>query len=492
VLPFVVAGIVKYRPDRLNAGIGLLVAFGLVVAVARRPQKGLMALTVLLPFQLMLLSFAFKLGLSASLVRDAGYWKELAVAGCVIAAVRHMASSRQRLDAIDFLGLVYILIAVLYRLLPHLFVHPAGPFAIGPPTDGPTLNTAFRNDTVFVFVLLAVRHLPLDPRFRARFSQAVLIIGGIVAVLGIYEFVDSASWNHLLVRTLGVTNYQHVVLKEIPPNIADIRIYSQLRGQELLRIGSIFVDQLACGFYLVAAFAVGVERLLRPNTHRFVTATTTLAISIGILLTETRSAILAAAIVVLLALRPLPQRDRGARIRLGLLIALGLLVVTPFALSTGLVARTLGALNGQDQSAQLHVQRSSAGIADLVRVPLGRGLGTGGGNGTRFDVSTTLTTEDYYLQVGNETGVVSLAAFGGLTIVLNRRMGRATLGSGDETVSSWRGACLGLTIAGLLIPVWTNIAVSTTVWLGLGLCLGAAKPDLSAADGRYSHLLVRV
>lgn len=476
LLPFVVAVVVDRGLSALAPASAVLVAAGLVVAVARKPERGLYALVVVLPFQPFLLAYTFKLGAGATLVRDLSYWKELVVAGCVAAAVRHMVRQRRRPDAIDWLGGLYALIVVLYRIFPTVFVQPTGMFRGGPPTNATTLDTALRNDLIFVVLLLAVRHLPLPADFGARFSRAVLTIGIITAALGFFEFFESSAWNHFLVHTIGLSNYDTVVLKARPLNPIDLRVYTNLGGREILRIGSIFVDQLACGFYLVGAFAIALERLTRTMAARLPWAAATALIGLGILLTQTRDAILAGLIVVLWAVRPLAARRRAARRSLGLLLAVGLLVAIPLALATGLVARTFGAVNGQDQSAKTHVTRTTDGIKQMVQSPLGRGLGTGGANGNRFQVTTASTSEDYYLQVANETGVASLIAFGSLTVVLNRRLRKRAVDSSDEFCASWRGAFLGLCVAGLLLQVWSSLVLATTVWLGVGLCLATESP----------------
>ncbi|MDQ6838071.1 MAG: hypothetical protein M3137_06990, partial [Actinomycetota bacterium] len=130
----------------VTLGFGLIVAAGLVVSVARHPAGSILVLVALLPFATLISTFEFRVGLSQLLVRDVGYWPELVLAGCVLAAVHAHKVRRQRIDIVDVLALVYIGVAALYRLSPHLFVHPNGAGAIGPPTGATIINTALRND----------------------------------------------------------------------------------------------------------------------------------------------------------------------------------------------------------------------------------------------------------------------------------------------------------------------------------------------------------
>lgn len=474
LLPVLVAAVVRYQPDRLSTGIKVLLGLGAISLFARRPATSLLFLVALLPFQQVLLAAAYRFGVPGVVVRGLGFWKEALVAGCVVAALRTLRHQRRRLDAVDALALVYLGIVGLYYLSPRLFVHP-GQFALGPPTDPTTLRVALRNDTVFVVLLLAVRRLPLDAHFRRRFLATLLAVGTTVAGIGIFEFAFSNAWNKLMVSTIGVPRFLAAILKVSVRNPNDIRVYSQVAGHSVLRIGSVFLDPLSCGLYLVIALAIALERVVRGDRRLVLWAATGL-LAVALLLSQTRAAIIAVVVVVACTLRPTAARRGPARARYAFVVAAGLLALIPLTVASGLAARSAGS-----DSTALHLQRTEAGARALIKAPLGRGLGTGATNGTRFYVATSLTSEDYYLQVGNETGAISMVVFIALVVVLNRRMGRLAHGRPDVLISSWRGAFLGLSLAALLLQVWLNFPMAWTVWVGLGACLGRPTGQIGAA-----------
>jgi O-antigen ligase len=86
-------------------------------------------------------------------------------------------------------------------------------------------------------------------------------------------------------------------------------------------------------------------------------------------------------------------------------------------------------------------------------------------------VATTVDSENAYLQVGNETGLVSMIFFVGLVVLGNRRLRKRCNEVHDLLTLSWRGALLGISLGALLLPAWTEFPVGMTAWLGVGLCL---------------------
>ena len=91
-------------------------------------------------------------------------------------------------------------------------------------------------------------------------------------------------------------------------------------------------------------------------------------------MTQTRSAILGALIVVLLALAPAAGRPRHWRTQVAILLA-GLAVVgVPAAFASGVAKRVEAARNGTDNSTSGHVSGFWSGVNTIERNPLGLGL----------------------------------------------------------------------------------------------------------------------
>lgn len=118
----------------------------------------------------------------------------------------------------------------------------------------------------------------------------------------------------------------------------------------------------------------------------------------------------------------------------------------------------------------------------MIDEPLGRGLGTGPSIGARFNIATATNAENFYLQVGNETGLVSMAAFLAVVVLVIGRLRRERYAS-DVLASSWRAAFLALSLIAVILHVWSQPALALSMWAGLG-SLTAVRGSAPAATTR--------
>ena len=469
-----VAFLVHRDPSRLDKPIAAIIGTGAVLWLSRRPGRALQALIVLLPFHTWLLSGLYVLGVPSSIVRSLGLWKELAVASLVVAAVAAHRRRKWRLDRLDAAALAYIACVVVYYLAPRLFAQPA---EVVLPAS--VRNLALRADILFVVVLVAARHCGLDRSWLGRLGRTALAVGTVVAALGVYEFLFSSSWNHLAVHTFQIPRYKLNILKVAVDNPTDIRVSGQLGGHSFTRIGSTLLSPLSLGSYLLIPLAVAVERIARRTALPFTYAAVG-TIGSALLLTQTRSAILGGVLVGLLALRPGTGRSTEKRVRFALIFTALVIIALPLSSSSGLSSRVSSAVGGHESSTQGHIRSLKVGLDDLIHQPLGRGLGTSPVIGQRFDVAGRVTSENYYLQVGNEVGVHTMIAFLVLTVLLLRRLAREGRvdGTTDGAVSALRAAAWALAIGCLLLHVWQSLEVALTFWglAGAMLTIGSAPP----------------
>jgi hypothetical protein len=479
----VVAGAVSlFSASRLQLAIGLLIATGVVLLVARAPAIGLLSLVALLPFQEAILAFLYRSGAPSGLVRALGGWKEAVIAGLVLAGFKGFRASGRRLDALDKVALAYIAVATAYLAAPSLLV-------LGSAAAPPSLSVrllAWRADTLFVFALLAARHAPIAMAARPRFIKVALTVGAVVAGIGCFEALDTSSWNHFAVNTLGVPGYQAAVLHTtyFPLGVYSVEMKQTVAGHLFTRVGSVFFSPLALGFYLVLVLGVGIAAASRGRTKLLHLA---IGLAAGALLaTITRSAILSGAIVLLLAL--LPERalqtrwQHGRKVRFAIVAVVGLIALAPLAVTTGVSHRSSAALSG-GQDASTHVSSTTQGFRSLAAHPLGLGIGTAPGVGNRFNVPGEVTSENAYLQVGVELGLPELVIFVALLFLVIRRLSRAEIAD-DHSAPLARGlrlAALGLVIGGLFLHVWLDFALAISLWGGAGLAIGTAERMKSQA-----------
>ena len=477
----------------VSTAITGLAGLGAVLLAARYPDRSLLILIVVLPFQGLLLAELWRLGMPASIVRHLGAWKETLAIGVILAGIRNYLATGRRADALDRLALGFVGIVGVY-LVAQTAIVPSAPASIS------VRVLAFRQDAGFVLLLLGARHAPLPRGFLDRAGRAALAVATVVASVCVFEALDSSTWNHFVVDTIRYTQYEVGILHATPPNFYDIRVYGTIGGTEIVRAGSVFLSALTCGFYLVLGFALGLERAARGRGSPWL-LTALIVIGAGILLTQTRSAILAALVVAFIAFQPAAGRRRHSRTQLAILVAALALLAVPAALSTGLAKRVTGATNNSDHSSAAHVSAFWTGVHNIEAHPLGLGLGTSAGIGQRFagHGSEVVIPENDYLQVGIELGVLPMLLFGVLSVALVLSLRSAARRRPDPVVAGTWAAAAGLVVAAWLLQTWLDFSVAWTVWGFAGAALGAgwaearqrapadAPPALSGAPVRSEH-----
>ncbi|MEA2146034.1 MAG: O-Antigen ligase, partial [Solirubrobacteraceae bacterium] len=381
----------------------------------------------------------------------------------------------RRADTVDRLALGFIALAALYLLVGSAIV-PSAPSSLS------VRLLAFRQDAGFVLVLLGARHAPLPADFLQRAGRAAIAVAAVVGAVCIFETLDASGWNHFVVSTIRYTRYEVGILHAKIPNYDDIRIYGTIGGGQIVRAGSVFVSALTCGFYLVLGFALALERTVRERTSPAILLALPV-IGAGLLLTQTRSAILAGVIVTILAFAPAAGRRRSWRTQLGLLMAILAIVAIPAVVSTGLTKRVTGALNNTDSSSLAHASAFWDGLHAIARQPLGYGLGTSAGTGQRFQTagSSVVVPENDYLQVGVELGVIGTLLFVALTVAVVVHLRRAARRWASGPLAATMAAAAGLMVAAWVLQTWTDVTVSWTMWGMAGASLGVARTQLAGA-----------
>jgi hypothetical protein len=492
-LPVVVIALVYFSPRHIVSPQTLLtglIALGVLILAARRPDLSLLALIILLPFQGLLLAKLWSWGMPDSVVRHLGAWKECLALGVIVAGVRNFLVSRHRLDLLDRLALGFVAFALLYAVLQSTIVP-------GAPSASSIRLLGFRETAGFVLLLFGARHAPLGPRFARRAMSAVFAVGVAVAAVGVYEALFSSAWNRFVVHTIKYTQYQAAVLHTQATNPSDIRVYGYIGGTKYVRIGSVFLSSLSCAWFLILPFAVGIERLLRRSGSPFVLPGTIL-IAAALLLTQTRSAILGALIVAVLALLPAAGRPSHWRTQVAILLSALVVLGIPAAFATGVARRIETADNQGNQSTTGHISGFWSGVNTMGADPLGLGVGTGAGTGQRFQVKDDQIPENNYLEVGDELGIAGGVLFLILTLALLTTLRRRSRGDPDPLVTAVFTAGVGLAVSAWFLQTWSEFAVSWTYWALAGAMLAtvarrapASEPAQAQARPPAQSLLAR-
>ncbi len=452
------------------------VVLGLVVIywVSKRPDLGLLGLIIFLPFQKVILALLFHFGLSLQLTRQGGSWKEGLAIGVAVAGIRGFRAAGRKLDFLDKVALAFIGITLLFALLPQLF-------ADGAPTASNVRSLAFRQTAGFVILLLGARHANLGADFGRRATKAIMVVGGLVAAIAVYEFFLSDSFNRFMVQTVEYPQYRFHVFNEGSPFISDIRRYGSIGGAEYIRVGSVLFDFLNLGFYLLIPFAFAVERTVRDGLRSMAGAVLLLTGS-ALIFTQTRAAIIGALVIGLIAVRPAAGKRVDRRLQYGFVLSIVFVLALPVAAYTGLTERSTSALAGDEESATDHWEALNNGVRGVAQHPLGLGLGTSAGVGQRFSTTGAFITENYYLQMGIEIGLVGMILFVLLTVTVIRYLNRAAKRVPDLPLGAMRLAMIGIATGAFLLHAWTEFAVSWTAWGLTGAVLGYSERIMRAED----------
>lgn len=473
IVPIVVAGLIlvgreRFLPQLLAGVLGLIV----IVLAAKRPDRALLVLIVVLPFQALLLSWLYARGVPASALKSLSAWKELVGLGVVVAGVGGFVRQRQRLDRFDLVGLAFVAFIAAYAIAPRLF-------APGAPTATDVRWLAFRQGAAFVILFLAARHANLSDDFTRRAARVVMGVGSVIAAVAVYEFFFSGSWNSFVVDTVQYPKYQFFVTNTTPFNFLDIRQYAVIGGNRVERVGSVLFSPLTLGFYLLLPFAIALQRTIRDGLRSAAGAVLVLT-GAGLLLTQTRAALVGAVVVALVTLRRAAGQSERRRLQFAAVLVAVVIIALPAAASTGLTSRVATTASGEGQNATDHVDAFWKGVRTVGSHPLGLGVGTSAGVGQRFQVQGTTITENYYEQVGVEVGIAGMVLFIALTIMLLRRLRRASLAISDVGVGAVCTAAWGLAVGAFFLHTWTDFSTAWTFWALAGAVVAMGDRRLSS------------
>ena len=119
-------------------------------------------------------------------------------------------------------------------------------------------------------------------------------------------------------------------------------------------------------------------------------------------------------------------------------------------------------------SNEYHIIYARRGLEAIAHHPLGSGPGTAGPVSMQHQ-NTVFLTENYYLQIGYEVGLVGLVIFLMANILVYRELlRRRSLLSAVLLASFW-----GYVVCNMLLHTWGNEAVVSQWWLLAGLVAGA-------------------
>lgn len=439
---------------------------------ARLSRVVLVVLVVGLAAHNLVMALLWGAGLRGASLDVVAAWKDVLLAGALLVAVLAARALPPWLWA-DRLALLYAAIVLVYWLLPQSWLHGAA-------TQRGELFAA-RHDLIPVAAYLLGRLLVLD---AAAWRAIALALVGVATAVSLWGLVDVyavplQSWRASGVpgwfgEQLGLAYSQG--LSGLPENWV---LNTGDEAHPLRRLTSTFLSPLATAYVLVVVLLYLAAR--RRSGPALVVAAIA---SAGLLWTHTRAAYLALALgLVVLAV----AQRRSVPLALAvaaLVIGVGFVKVFPhigpstsYTQSELEILRAQGAktpgvsddpLSAGDASTTSHLRNLRDGIRTVVRHPQGYGLGNAGVNASRTGVQLK-AGESTYTEIGVETGLAGLVAFGGWLCAVLLGLWRR---------SAWLSAAW---VSMLAIGVQTDVIgvhwIAYVVFGLAGIAVGGGLPD---------------
>jgi O-antigen ligase len=261
---------------------------------------------------------------------------------------------------------------------------------------------------------------------------------------------------------LGYGQATIVPFETVDQKLDYVRVQSTLRGSNPL------------GAYLVIILTAIVVLLRRGRRHRRVGLAAMLLAGGGVLLaTYSRSAylgiLLTVAVLLVLALHGRMMRRKVLwGLAVAAVLAAGVLTVLR---DNDQVQNTLFHTDENSTSAtSSNQQRASAlqaGFDDVLAEPFGRGPGTAG-PASAHNGRPARIAENYYLQIGQETGWLGLGLFVAIVVMVAKRL---WLRRGDPLAKVLLASLVGLSFINLVQHAWADDTLAIIWWGFAGIAM---------------------
>jgi hypothetical protein len=452
---------------------GLMGAAGIAWATWRWPIGAAIVLAAIGPINRFAILLIFNVASSPMLMTAVRLWDDALITVLLVRVV-HDAFNRRRAPHVMYLDLLMTFLIG----LTALYVFYPGTL------DGNSLFNrfnGFRFDALFLLAYFAGRGLELK-RHHVRWLVMALIPTAVaVAIVAVLQWVLPGQ-SAAVFRFLNYEEFMRMLGAS-----GELFRTRDLGDREIPRVSSLVTGDLTLSFYQVfmIPFAAALFFAAKKPLHQAAAGLFLVAMLGVVVLTVTRSAILASAVALLVV--TLVGGGTGKMTALsGFVVAMAM----AFLLFSGLSPASLGGLaSPQEGSAQEHADRLITSIELLEHDPLGRGLSTAGPLAQRQLLQGGFTNESWYLQIATEIGVVGAVLF---VAVLLSAVTLAFISFGKVNDPWLRaltigtaGSGLGFMMVGAVLHVWEFSSLSALFWLMAGIAVRAPRleAEWEAAEG---------
>jgi O-antigen ligase len=328
-----------------------------------------------------------------------------------------------------------------------------------------TLATAYNNRLLWYLLLGFGAVLLAGKEFKAnKIIKVLLIVSTAVSLLGIIQY---------FLPTDFMTHFGYSLDRGVMP------IFYINNNPDFPRIMSTIRDPNSLGAYLVLPILLLVSRLSKRQGNKTMLLTGLLGLHLlALVLSFSRAAWGGTALAVMALFVMSHQRKARVFLKRFWLPALALIFIG----ITGLYsARNVPSVRSvvfriddtndasKTDSDGLHLYFAKAGIKRAAKQPLGHGPGTAGIVSIQNKDGGFLT-ENYYIQIACEIGLIGLALFIGVWLFVIKQLYRRKPAFYSQIIA----ASVGYGVMALVMHLWTNEAVAAQWWLLAGMALGIA------------------
>ncbi len=346
-------------------------------------------------------------------------------------------------------GLIHVLV---WALNPHIF------------SDTALLGTVY-NVRLLCFAVLGSGAVLLWPKafLETKLIKYVLVVSTVVCALGILQYF-------------------------LPKDILTHVGYSLARGvkpaffiddkPDLPRIMSTLRDPNSLGAFLILPICLLVQKLQKSKQKMLVCGLLGLH-GLVLFLTFSRGAWVGSIIAVLsvyLLYRYKAKLTQHKRPMLAVMITLLIIGVFGYTFRNQYVVQNIvlhsdKSTTASQDSNELHVSLAENGLRGIVHKPLGHGPGTAGIVSIHNPNGGTLT-ENYYIQIGYEVGILGLIMFVTTSIIIYLKLQKRRTSLSICLMASF----IAYGVMGLVMHIWANEAVAAQWWLLAGAVISARDP----------------
>ncbi|MGH7142186.1 MAG: O-antigen ligase family protein [Candidatus Saccharimonadales bacterium] len=375
-------------------------------------------------------------------------WKEflmiLLAIGAVYIVVKNKKIRTQLFKSkLTWLIATFIFVELLWGIVAYL-THQVSTKALG--------YSWISDNRYFIFFLNVWIIAAATPKIKNSWPKIVFWPAAVVIVFGLLQYFI-LPYNFM--THFGYSSATIFPYEDINSNIHYIRIMSTLRGANPL------------GAYLIVVLSLAIV-LWRQQKKWWLVALAG-AGTLALIFSFSRAAWLGL-VLGLITLFWIGLKSRGKRqwTLVGLVVCLIVAVVVGLGLRNNatfqnIFLHTQTSSVVQSTSDQGHVSDIQSGLGNVLTEPLGRGPGTAGPASVYNSGHPARIAENYFIQIGQETGWIGLALFVAINLAV--------------AVALWRRrahplalglliALIGISFANLLSPAWTDDTLCY-LWWGL-------------------------